>query len=150
MRRLLRLNGRLPIAFGKAALLAGLVAACSPAATPAPTPTAQPPVPVKVWVTKADQSMLLQAQPDIVFAAVGAAKNGVQVVDVNENNKYQQMDGFGGAMTDASAWLMYTQMPEAQRKDVMSKLFSRTDGIGVSMLRVPMVAASRVSRGYLR
>jgi glucosylceramidase len=145
MRRLLRLNGRLPIAFGKAALLAGLVAACSPAATPAPTPTAQPPVPVKVWVTKADQSMLLQAQPDIVFAAVGAAKNGVQVVDVNENNKYQQMDGFGGAMTDASAWLMYTQMPEAQRKDAMSKLFSRTDGIGVSMLRVPMGASDLVN-----
>ena len=47
-------------------------------------------------------------------------------------------------MTDSSAWLMYTQMPEAQRKDAMAKLFSRTDGIGVSMVRVPMGASDLV------
>jgi glucosylceramidase len=129
------------ITVARAAILASLVAACSPATTPAPTPTAQPPVPVKVWVTKADQSMLLQAQPDTAF---GATAKGDQVVDVNENNQYQQMDGFGAAMTDSSAWLIYTQMPEAQRKDVMAKLFSRTDGIGVSVMRVPMGASDLV------
>jgi glucosylceramidase len=149
MRSLLREHRHSLIDCAKAALLVGFVVGCSPTTTPtpaasptaAPTPTAQPPIAVKVWVTKADQSKLLEAQPDISFAA---AAQGDTVVDVNENNRYQQMDGFGGAMTDSSAWLLYTQMPEAQRKDLMSKLFSRTDGIGVSMLRVPMGASDLV------
>jgi glucosylceramidase len=148
MRSVVRGNRRFLVAVGRAALLAGLVAGCSPAITPAPTPTVQPPVPVRVWVTRADQSMLLQAQPDAAFTAISATaapKSGDQVVDVNENNQYQQMDGFGAAMTDSSAWLMYTQMPEAQRKDAMARIFSPTDGIGVSMIRVPMGASDLVN-----
>jgi O-glycosyl hydrolase len=149
MRRLLREHRHSLMSLGKAVLVAGFVVGCSPNATPtpvasptaAPTPTAQPPVPVKVWVTKADQSKLLAAQPDVSF---GPVVQGSQVIDVDENNQYQQMDGFGGAMTDSSAWLLYTQMPEAQRKDLMTKLFSRTDGIGVSFMRVPMGASDLV------
>ena len=149
MRRRLREHRHSLITYAKAVVLAGFVVGCSPSTTPtpgisptpAPTPTTQAPVPVKVWVTTADQTKLLAAQPDIAFAANA---KGDTVVDVNENNQYQQMDGFGAAMTDSSAWLIYTQMPEAQRKDVMSKLFSRTDGIGVSVMRLPMGASDLV------
>src|ERR1035437_1142939 len=149
MRRRLREHRHPLITYAKAVVLAGFVVGCSPSTTPtpgisptpAPPPTTQAPVPVKVWVTTADQTKLLAAQPDIAFAANA---KGDTVVDVNENNQYQQMDGFGAAMTDSSAWLIYTQMPEAQRKDVMAKLFSRTDGIGVSVMRVPMGASDLV------
>src|ERR1035437_1775185 len=149
MRRYLREHRHSLINLGKAVVLAGFVVVSPPTTTPtpavsptaAPTPTAQAPVPVKVWVTTADQTKLLAAQPDVAFAADA---QGDQTIDVNENNQYQQMDGFGGAMTDSSAWLLYTQMPEAQRRDLMSKLFTRTDGIGVSMLRVPMGASDLV------
>lgn len=132
-----------PAAVGAALLVVALVGGCSPAATP--TPTVQPPSAVKVYVTKADQSVLLQAEPDVSFGPAAAGGDGAQVVDVNENNQFQEMDGFGGAMTDGSAWLMYTQMPEVQRKDAMSKIFSRTDGIGVSMVRLPMGASDLVN-----
>ncbi len=132
---------------GKIALLTGFVAGCSPSPTPSPSPTVaqsptpEAPVPVKVWLTSTDKSRLLEPQPDIAF---GPDAGGDSVIYVNENNQYQQMDGFGAAMTDSSAWLIYTQMPEAQRKAVMSKLFSRSDGIGISVMRLPMGASDLV------
>jgi glucosylceramidase len=142
---------RAAMALVRVALLAGFVAGCSPnaSATPAitPSPSTAPPIPVKVWVTTADETLLLSAQPDLAFSQTAATPpdtTGKTVVEVDENNQYQQMDGFGAAMTDSSAWLIYTQMPAAQRQDLMSKLFSRTDGIGTSMIRVPMGASDLV------
>jgi O-glycosyl hydrolase len=130
---------------GRVALVAGFVAGCSPAPSPSPTvaatPTPETPVPVKVWLTTTDQSKLLEPQPDLTFSSDAGGDTDVYV---NENNQYQQMDGFGAAMTDSSAWLIYTQMPEAQREDVMTKLFSRTDGIGVSVMRLPMGASDLI------
>ena len=122
------------IVFMKVTLLAGFIAGC----TAAPKNSA----PVKVWLTSADQSSLLEPQPDISF---GPDANGANVIYVNENNQYQQMDGFGASMTDSSAWLIYTQMPEAQRKALMSKLFSPTEGIGISAMRIPMGASDFVN-----
>jgi O-glycosyl hydrolase len=136
---------RLAATAARVALVVGFVAGCSPAPSPSPTatpvPTPQPPSAVKAWLTTTDQASLLAPQPDLAFGTDGS---GDPEVYVDENNQYQQMDGFGAAMTDSSAWLLYTQMPEAQRKVVMSKLFSRTDGIGVSVLRLPMGASDLV------
>ncbi len=139
-------------------LLAALTAGCaavpglpaSPTPTvalPTSTPTPEPPKAgaVKIWFTSADQSSLLAPQPDLSFApAAGVNKDGTQVIYVNENNRYQQMDGFGAAMTDSSAWLIYTQLSETQRAGVMSALFSPADGIGISALRLPMGASDFV------
>ena len=127
----------------KAALLAGFIAGCTAAPGSSPTPPAlEDSVLVRVWLTSADQSRLLEPQPDIAF---GSDADGERAIYVNENNQYQQMDGFGASMTDSSAWLIYTQMPEAQRKALMSRLFSPTDGIGISVMRIPMGASDFVN-----
>lgn len=123
--------------------LAGFAVGCTAGPGPSPTPTALDlPVPVKVWLTSADGSRLLEPQPDIAF---GPEAGGERVIYVNENNRYQQMDGFGASMTDSSAWLIYTQMPEAQRTALMTRLFSRTEGIGISAMRIPMGASDFVN-----
>lgn len=120
----------------------------APSATPLPTvalPSATPTeeaILVKVWLTSADQSRLLEPQPEISF---GQDANGAQVIYVNENNRYQQMDGFGASMTDSSAWLIYTQLSETQRNHLMSALFSPTEGIGISAVRLPMGASDFVN-----
>jgi O-glycosyl hydrolase len=136
---------RLALTIARIGLVAGFVAGCSPSPSPSPTvpptPTPQPPVTVKAWLTTTDQTKLLEPQTDFTF---GSQATGNSDIYVDENNQYQQMDGFGAAMTDSSAWLIYTQMPEAQRKVVMSKLFSRTDGIGVSILRLPVGASDLI------
>lgn len=105
--------------------------------TPVPaTPTSVPNFPVQVWLTTRDQSSLLEPQPDIVFTP--EVVEGGKTIFVNENHHYQQMDGFGASMTDASAWLIYTQLSAEQRAQVMATLFSPTEGIGVSITRIPI------------
>ena len=144
-------------------LLTGFIAGCAgapiltttmpsatsmpPMATPTPSPTLTPIpqgyLPVKVWLSLADQSKLLEAQPEVFFRPSSDASS-TNVIFVNENNQYQQMEGFGASMTDSSAWLIYTQMPEGERKAVMTKLFSSTEGIGISAMRIPMGASDFV------
>ena len=105
--------------------------------TPIPaTPTPVPNIPVQVWLTASDQSSLLEAQPDIIFAPEVTEEG--KTITINENHYYQQMDGFGASMTDASAWLIYTQLSAEQRTQVMAALFSPTEGIGVSIARNPI------------
>lgn len=127
-------------------ILAALLAACAGRIPPAPAITPTPTVPteatrVQVWLTTADQTHLLEQQADIAF---GMASADGAVIYINENHRYQQMDGFGAAMTDSSAWLLYTQMSEEQRQAAMRALFSPTEGIGISALRIPMGASDFV------
>src|SRR5688572_26055978 len=85
----------------KLILLAALVTGCAASPGMAPTPTAGIPTPtplpagdVRVWVTSIDQTRLLEPQPDLFFGQPG---EGTQAIYVNENNRYQQMDGFGAS-----------------------------------------------------
>jgi len=92
--------------------------------------------PVRVWETTADQSKLLQPQPDVAFQPAGPTTG--PVIDVNEHTTYQRIAGFGAALTDSSAWVITHDLTMAQRADLMAKLFSPTDGIGLNYVRVPM------------
>jgi hypothetical protein len=58
-------------------------------------------------------------------------------VVVDPTRTYQTMQGFGGAITDASASVLYT-LPAAQRAQVMASLFSPTTGDGLDYLRQPI------------
>jgi len=138
--------------FAAFSLLAALLAGClntsatstvetSVSPTTRPTVVADP-VPVHVWLTSSDQSHLLESQPEIMFD-LNTTGDG-KAIYINENHHYQQMDGFGASMTDSSAWLIYIQLNEAQRAGVMNALFSPTDGIGISMTRIPMGASDFV------
>jgi len=58
------------------------------------------------------------------------------------------MEGFGAAMTESSAWLIWTKLPVAQRDALMRKLFDPVDGIGLSYLRLPMGASDFALQSY--
>ena len=119
-----------------ALLLGGLIAA-----EPAHAATE----PVNVWLTTGDRSQLLQAQPSLQF---GADRRDGLVIDVNEQHRYQEMDGFGAAMTDSSAWLIANAMTAAQRDELMRRLFSASDGIGMSYVRVPIGSSDHALSHY--
>jgi O-glycosyl hydrolase len=105
-----------------------------------PAPPAD--IPVNIWLTTPDQKQSLSPQPAIAFEL---GVSGSTMIYINENHIYQQMDGFGASMTDSSAWLIYTQLSESQREAVMSALFSREEGIGISVTRIPMGASDFVN-----
>jgi glucosylceramidase len=100
---------------------------------------------VQIVETTGDRTMLLQAQPSIVFTRDGNSKG--LVITVDEKTRYQQMDGFGGSLTDSSAWLIWNKLSASQQTTLMQELFSPSNGIGISFLREPMGATDFSASG---
>jgi glucosylceramidase len=99
---------------------------------------------VQVVETTGDQTMLLQAQPDISFSS--GSSSGL-VIRVDATTQYQQMDGVGGSLTDSSAWLIWNKLSASQQTTLMQELFSPSKGIGISFLRQPMGATDFSASG---
>src|SRR4029450_7402390 len=67
-------------------------------------------------------------------------------ITVNENTRYQTFSGGGASITDTTAYLLRGGPISAATRDaVMRKLFSPTEGIGLSFVRNP-IGASDLSR----
>ena len=90
--------------------------------------------PVTEWLTTADRSALLAPQPEHpVF--VQSTGTPLTIV-VNPSERFQQMDGFGFALTGGSSELLMKMSP-ASRSAVLQKIFGTGPGsIHVSYLRV--------------
>ncbi len=103
----------------------------------------------QVWLTTPDGTRLLSREPDLAVAsAVDAApKTTDAVIDVDATTVYQEMVGFGAAMTDASAHLLRNRL-RANRDAVMRELFGPPPGIGLGFLRVPIGASDFSMRHY--
>lgn len=71
---------------------------------------------------------------------LGSTKqNGVTVLKVNSNIKYQKILGFGGAFTDSTGHNIKL-LPAAAQKKLMDSYFA-DDGIEYNMMRVPIGGA---------
>jgi len=92
---------------------------------------------VGVWITSADMSEALSPLPPVSFGAVNPA---IPMIEVSDSTRYKEIIGFGAAMTDSSAWLLYDELPPAPRAAVMSALFGG-EGIGLNFVRVPIGAS---------
>lgn len=89
---------------------------------------------VQVWITTPDARLLLSPQSPVAFATDLAQQ---ALLTVDDRERFQQVLGFGAALTDASAIVLRRLSPEA-RAEVLRRLFSRTDGIGLSIVRKPI------------
>ena len=93
---------------------------------------------VQVVLTTSNGSSQLATQANLTF---GANTGNSSTINVNEYQELQQMTGFGAAVTDSSAWLLDDNLSASQRTTVMQNLFSPTQGIGLSYVRIPMGAS---------
>ena len=100
---------------------------------------------MQIVETTGDQTMLLQAQPSVSFGTGGSSSS--LVITVDATTQYQQMDGFGGSLTDSSAWLIWNKLSASQQATLMQQLFSPSSGIGISFLRQPMGATDFSASG---
>ena len=125
-------------------ILAGLCMLALPACTPMERPAATPAAPmVEAWLTLPDQSQLLAQQPSL---ALEVGDSGPAAIKVDPAQRYQEMVGYGAAITDASAYLIQKRMTAAQRKALLAELFGPT-GIGLSFTRIT-IGASDFSRTH--
>lgn len=116
-----------------AALVLG-AAACASTPRPVERPEA------RVWMTSGDRTRLLSEQPALTFERI--AGDDAPSVTVDATQRFQEMVGFGAAVTDASAFLIQTKMRPAQRDALLRELFGRDDGgLGFSFTRVTVGAS---------
>jgi len=102
------------------------------------TVPASGPAGAEVWLTTADETQKLAPQPALV--AVGPA-SGDEAISIDSSSRFQQIQGFGAAMTDASAEL-FSRLPEDKRRAIMAELFGRQgDGLGLSFTRLTVGAS---------
>ncbi|RLK13528.1 glucosylceramidase [Micromonospora sp. M71_S20] len=132
---------------------AGLLALCTAVAAATvtlPAPASAANEPVNVWLTTTTDpggrqvSRGLQQQAPLAFAP--SSGGATHTITVNENTRYQQFEGGGASITDTTAYLFRGGPISAATRDaVMRRLFSPTDGIGLSFVRNP-IGASDLSR----
>lgn len=109
---------------------------------------------VNIWLTTTDDSggrhvtRGLQQQTPVNFQA-GNGGSGTNI-SVDEATRYQTFTGGGASFTDTAAWLMKGSgaLSQATRDDTMKKLFSPTEGIGLSFIRNPMGGSDLARFGY--
>lgn len=100
---------------------------------------AQQATPVSYWLTTADQSALLQEGK--TNWQTNAANNAIPIISIDEQQRFQTIDGFGYTLTGGSAQLLY-QLPKEQRQSLLRELFStKGNGIGISYLRISVGAS---------
>jgi len=93
---------------------------------------------IRVIESSEERRAILEEQPAISF---GVQRAPELTISINDAVRYQSIDGFGASLTDSSAWLLWSKLTEAQRKEALVQLFDSRKGIGLSMLRQPMGAS---------
>ena len=96
------------------------------------------PTAVDFYLTTANQSSLLELTTDGISVITGNSI-GNSTITVSDETTYQEMDGFGYALTGGSA-LHLNSMGTSQRANLLNELFG-TNGLGISYLRVSIGAS---------
>lgn len=109
---------------------------------PGPPPEVDPPAAmgtVEVWLTRADQSSLLEQLPTAL--AFGTGTNNFPTIEVNDTQTYQTVDGFGFTLTGGSAQVI-NQLSDSKRKELLEELFgSSGNSISINYLRISIGAS---------
>ena len=117
---------------------------CSKSSSSGSGTTVHPPPPVQAndvefWLTKSDQSVLLQKQSTIL--SFGTTANSYTNIDVDTTQTYQTIDGFGYTLTGGSAYVI-NLLNAADKAKLLKELFGNDSAsIGISYLRISIGAS---------
>lgn len=102
---------------------------------------------VDVWLTTADKTFLFtHTQSALVF---GPEVGNDPIIEVDTSQQFQEIDGFGYALTGGSAFLMNQKLNAAQRAVLLKELFLTSgNNIGISYLRISIGASDLDDRVF--
>ena len=90
------------------------------------------------WLTKSDESVKLQQQNPIAFTS---ASNNFQNIEIDSNQKFQYVDGFGYTLTGGSVDVINQLSPE-KRKALLNEIFGNSENSNsVNYLRLSIGAS---------
>lgn len=94
---------------------------------------------MEFWLTKGDQSVLLQKQSAVL--TFGTTTNNFPNIEVDSTRQYQTIDGFGYTLTGGSAYLI-NLMNAAAKANLLQELFGTGDkSIAINYLRISIGAS---------
>ncbi len=94
---------------------------------------------VDFWLTKGDQSVLLQKQPAVL--SFGTTANSNVNIDVDTTQVFQTVDGFGYTLTGGSAYVI-NHLDATVKANLLKELFGNdSNSIGISYLRISIGAS---------
>jgi glucosylceramidase len=94
---------------------------------------------VDFWLTKPDQTVLLQKQSTVL--GFSATYNLNPSIEVDESQTFQTVDGFGYTLTGGSAQVI-NQLNTTKKQELLQELFgSNQNSISVSYLRISIGAS---------
>jgi len=101
----------------------------------------------EVWLTTGDQRNLLAREPDVAFSS--GDPSDLPMIEVADTGGFQEMVGFGAAITDASA-ILINGLPVERRERLLHELFDPNSGggIGLSFTRLTIGASDFSPRHY--
>lgn len=114
-------------------------------------PDPEPPTPgpqvneMDYWLTRGDQAALLQKQSTVLSFTTTANYN--PVISVDTTSRFQTVDGFGYTLTSGSATLI-NNLSAGNKETLLQDLFSTTNGIGISYLRIAIGASDLSAAVY--
>ncbi len=93
---------------------------------------------VDFWLTKSDQSVLLQKQNKFSFSD---KPNEIPTIEIDETQTFQTIDGFGYTLTGGSAFVI-NRLDKSSKKRLLQELFGKKkDSISISYLRISIGAS---------
>ncbi len=100
---------------------------------------------IEYWLTKSDRSVLFTKQPALEFGAMTASG---ATITVDDSKKFQEIDGFGFALTGGSAQHIIKMSPAARAKLLKELFASDEKNIGISYIRLSMGASDLNEKIY--
>ncbi len=96
---------------------------------------------LRMYLTDPSANIFLAKQKTPI---IGTNTENIAEITIDNNQKYQTIDGFGFALTGGSAYLL-NKMSTPERTKVLKRFYSPSSGIGASMVRIS-IGASDLSR----
>ncbi len=88
---------------------------------------------VALWLSTADRRLQLARQADVPTTL--EPQSPVDIT-IDLARRFQTIDGFGAALTDASAWLLRNRMSPAQRASLLREVFGPPPALNFNLLRL--------------
>jgi len=100
---------------------------------------------VTPWLTSGDKSRLIKQQNPVYLNVNSGSAN--EIIYVDPETVYQEIDGFGFCLTQGSAEVI-SSLTISQQNSLLSELFDKANGLGISVLRIGIGATDLNSTIY--
>jgi glucosylceramidase len=108
---------------------------------------AAPPARASVWVTARDTGDRLASKEPVAFEPLPQPDEAFPTIMVDPAKTFQEIEGFGGALTDAAAET-FAKLPKERQRELLDAYFDPVKGIGYGLARTHINSCDFSSDSY--